>query len=640
MRKILFFAIFLYGGFSITDVVDESGRKICLDNNVKIGNGFLKYKTPIERIQRLISVLKNLSRLNQKPESEMPVEEYGDAFKEEYGDAFKIENKKCKLDCDCEVLKRLLLCDEYFAVKECVESKKAFVSQCGIELIVENSNTLKAAIQRSYINELGQVRGELCKLNECLNKYNSEICLNYTTQWSNLEYITEDLGQLYDELSELRSQYEGAIKKAEEEKARNALINYIAEKGEAMVKKENELKIRKAREALINFNPISVVQLSFKPKYTQSIIVHPIKTLRNCYMQANPLKNMINKQIKCIFDAETPIERILLLRDLVKLMKGNMVGNYKLNCDLDLLKNLIFGDNYYSKRHLLEEDFFEEFGNCMKKNIKIEELPSLIEELNKLKQSLSSGAFIVQCDSLNDLIKELQNLYNSFIKQTRLARKSEKHKRKLDAKEKKEKRTTRYRDAELRNARKKAEKGYLKMISKESIMNTEKLVIPQMFADEGLFEEKHFKSEEEQLKKIEEERGKMQKELNCKIKVLMDDKKLTINEVKQLDVIKNKKVRQQNIVQQHAERKVLNRRNNVITSNKKISNRKFVTKTIGIKTNNNSNVRNKNNVKKNSKDNLRYIGMRSTNVDGKIILPEEYVKLPLFMQKEYTVYEE
>lgn len=771
MRKILFFAIFLFSFFSITDVVDETGKEICLDNNLKIGEIFLKYNTPIERIQFLIQVLQNLANLNQGSVFEGPADDLGDAFKN--------ENGKYKLDCNCEVLKRLLLCGDYFGVKEVVESKKVFLSERGIERIVKHSNVLKEVIEYSYINELGRVLNKLYGLNSCLCEYNTEICLNYATQWGNLGCIIEDLSQLHQDLLDLRSQYDDAIKEEEKKKKQyrqiaaiqekvknimdcingnddcsskmedmasipslllqfkdidesivyetisqnrkdfcklgfyfndkevrfdyqvivdkieaiietyrksitvenlqewkdkllkayeciapechemekvfdkeierretenNELINHIAEKEEAMVnylvKKENELKIRNAQEALINFNPISVVQLSFKPKYTQSIIVNPIKTLRNCYTQANPLKNMINRQ----FYAETPIKRILLLQDLVKLMKGSMVGNYKLNCDLDLLKNLIFGDNYYSKQHLLEEDVFKDmaivqFDNCMAKNIKIEELPLLIRKLDELGQLLSFGDFVVSVDSLHDLIEELQNFYNSFtIRQKRLARKSEKHKRKLEAKEKKEKRTTIYKDAVLKNDRKKAEKGYLKMISKESIMGTEKLFIPPIFADDDFVEEERLKLEEEKLEKIAKERIKAQEELNCKIKESDDDKKLVVAEdkIKRLNVTKNRTMK---VRQQSTERKVPNRGNDVIES-KKVSNRKFVAQTTNIKTNSSSNVLNKGNVIKDSKNNLRYIGMRSTNVDGKIILPEEYIKLPLSVQKEYTVYEE
>lgn len=628
MRKILFFAIFLYGVFSITDVVDETAEEAYLYNHIKIGEIFLKYNTPIERIQYLMIVLKNLADLNQNsPYS--PFEGPAD----DLGDAFKNENGKYKLDCNCEVLKRLLLCGDYFDVKKVVESTKVLLSEFGIESIVKSSGALKDVIQMSYINELGQVLYNLYRLKKCLDKYNTKIYLNYATQGGNLGYIIDDLSQLRQDLLDLRSQYEDAIKKTEEE----TMVNYL-------VKKENELKIRKAQEALINFNPISVVQLSFEPKYTQSIIVNPIKTLRNCYMQANPLKNMINRQ----FYAETPIERILFLQDLVKSMKGSMVGNYKLNCDLGLLKNLIFGDNYYSKQHLLEEDVFKDmaivkFDNCMAKNIKIEELPLLIRKLDELGQLLSFGDFVVSVDSLHDLIKWLQNIYNSsMIKQERLARKSEKHKRKLEAKEKKEKRTAIYKDAVLKNDCKKAKKRRSKMINKESIVGTEKLFIPQISADDDFVEEERLKVEEEKLEKIAKERIKIQKELNCKIKESGDDKRLVIAEdkIKQLDVIKNRtmKARQKSVVRQNTERKVPNRGNDVIKS-KKVSNKKFVAKTIN-KTNSSSNVLDKGNVIKDSKNNLRYIGMRSTNVDGKIILPEEYIKLPLSIQKEYTVYEE
>lgn len=461
MRKMLFFAIFLCNFFLMADIIDESDGEEYLYNDVKIGDAFLKHNTPIERIRFLKELVENLSKLNQNSPFEGAADELGDAFKN--------ENGKYKLNCNYELLKRLLLCEDYFVVKEVVESKKVFLSECGIEQIIKSSSVLTEKIQRLYTNELWQVLKELGSLNNFLRTCATEICLDYARQWCNLEYIIKDLSQLYDELLELRLRYENAIKK-QNVKGRNALINHIAEKEKAMmdylVKKEKKLKITRER----------------------------------------------------------------------------------------------------------------------------------------------------------------------------LTRKTEKNKKKLKEKERKEKRTAIYRSDALKDVRKKAENRYLKTISKESTVGTERLSILSTLKYDDFVEEKRRKSEEEKLEKIERERIKIRKELNCRIKELRHDKRLITEEnlVQQWDVIRNKTI---SAKQQNVESGGHNRRCSVI-ARQKVLNGIFFPKAIDIETNSRSNVLNKDNGVSNSKNNLRYIGMRNTSVDGKIILPEEYIKLPLLIQNEYIVYEE
>lgn len=597
MRKILFFAIFLYGVFSITDVVDETAEEAYLYNHIKIGEIFFKHNTPIERIQYLIMVLQNLAELNQNSLFEGPADDLGDAFKN--------ENGKYKLDCNYEVLKRLLLCGNYFDVKEVVESTKVLLSECGIEWIVKSSSVLKEVIQTSYINELGQVLYELNKLNSCLLEYNTKIYLNYATQWENLGYIINDLSQLRQDLLDLRSQYKDAIKEEEKKKKQYRQIAAIQEKVKNIMDciNGNDDCSSKMRDIA----SIPSLLLQFKD-IDESIVYETISQNRKDFCKLGFYFN--DKEVR--FDYQVIVDKIEAI-----------IETYRKSITVENLQE--WKDKLLKAYECIAPEC-PEMEKVFDKEIERREIENneLINHIAEKEKAM-----------VNYLVNREIELK---ITRERSIRKAEKNKRKLETKEKKEKRTATYRDAELRNARKKAEKRYLKMISKESIMGTEKLFIPPIFADDDFVEEERLKLEEEKLEKIEKERIKIQKELNCKIKESGNDKRLVVAEdkIKRLNVTKNRTMK---VRQQSTERKVPNRGSDVIES-KKISNRKFVAQTTNIKTNSSSNVLNKGNVIKDSKNNLRYIGMRSTNVDGKIILPEEYIKLPLSVQKEYTTYEE